>query len=94
MLAEPRVWTQMDDELKKYRSQLERAIHDALTESAAINSIIYKIQETGYDVFLIIEATIGFHQPEDGETEQSPKFRLKLTSQDERFLRQLKISPE
>lgn len=84
----------MDDELKKHRSQLERAIHDALTESAAINSIIYRIQESGYDVFLIVEATVGFHQPEEGEAEESPKFRLELTTQDERFLRQLKISPD
>lgn len=85
----------MDDELKKYRGKLERAIHDALTESPAINSIICKIQETGYDVFLIIEATVGFHQPDEkAEAEDSPKFRLELTSQDERFLRQLKISPD
>lgn len=90
-----------DDHLKEYRRKLEKAINEALTESPAINSIIHEIQDTGYDVFLIVEATVGFNeQNEEGEESPKPKpgksskVKLELTSQDERFLRQLKISPE
>ena len=86
----------MESDLKEYRSKLERAIHEALTESPAINSVICKIQESGYDVFLIVEATEGFDRPEEDEKpeREASTVRLKLTSQDQRFLRQLKISPE
>ncbi|HSR49230.1 MAG TPA: hypothetical protein VLV83_00295 [Acidobacteriota bacterium] len=91
-----------DDHLKDYRQKLEKAINEALTESPKINSIIHEIQDTGYDVFLIVEATVGFNeqseededQPSKPSKRQSSKVKLELTSQDERFLRQLKISPE
>ncbi len=88
----------MEDDLKGYRKSLEKAIYEALTDSPQINSIILKIQESGYEVFLIVEATVGFNKPEDekeSSDEKDPsKVRLQLTSQDERFLRQLKISPD
>lgn len=88
----------MDEELKHYRKRLEVAINEALAESASINAIIQEIQASGYEVFLIIEATVGFNRADapsaPAEMSESSRVRLKLTSQDERFLRQLKISPE
>mgnify|MGYP001353366588 CR=1 FL=1 len=85
-----------NEELKGYKKNLEMAINQALTESPKINSVIHNIREVGYEVFLIIEATIGFnHQEASGSTStQTDAVRLELTSQDEDFLRSLKISPE
>ena len=85
----------LDDELKQHRKQLEVAINGALTESPRVSEIIHEIRKHGYDVFLIIEATVGFSRKKGEETEEQriPAARLELTTQDERFLRSLKIRP-
>ncbi len=86
-----------DDELRDHRKQLEAAINEALTDSPQVGAIIHHIRERGYDVFLIIEATVGFsrrHDSEDDESRRVSATKLELTSQDERFLRDLRISPE
>ncbi len=85
-----------DEELKKYKKDLEVAINEVLKDAPVINDAIQRIREVGYDVFLMVEATIGFNKCEEGASEKSlgPGVRLKLSSQDEKFLRQLKISPK
>jgi hypothetical protein len=85
-----------DDELKDHRKKLEAAINQALSDSPRVGEIIHRIREEGYDVFLIIEATVGFSSRGEGEepVPQLPSARLELTTQDERFLRSLKISPD
>lgn len=86
----------LDEELRRHRKTLERAINEALTASPEITGAIRKIRETGFDVFLIIEATIGFNRQDGAEPKAlAPRaLKLELTSQDEKFLRSLKISPE
>lgn len=86
----------LDDELKDHRKELEAAINEALTDSPQVGHIIRHIREKGYDVFLIIEATVGFSKRDDElETIRGlPAAHLELTTQDERFLRSLKIRPE
>ncbi len=83
------------EELKGHRKKLEIAINQALTESPQVNAAIQAIREVGYDVFLIIEATIGFNRKEDSSpTPKQPTVRLKLSTHDEKFLKSLKIAPE
>jgi len=84
----------LNEQLKGYRKKVEAAINRALTDSPEINAAIQKIREEGYDVFLIVEATIGFNRQEEGAPPKSDTIRLDLTSQDQKFLRMLKISPE
>ena len=86
----------LDDELREHRKQLEAAINEALTDSAQVSEIIHGIRARGYDVFLIIEATVGFSRRSDDleSPRRLPSARLKLTTQDERFLRSLKIRPQ
>lgn len=97
----------MDDRLKELMQDLGNAINESLSDSDRIAEAIGEIKRSGYDVFLILEATIGFNRREDGasdddnaldeidevETTEKPK-RLKAswTSQDQKFLRALKIS--
>jgi hypothetical protein len=85
-----------DDELRDHRKKLETAINRALSDSPEVGEAIQHIRRHGYDIFLIIEATVGFcRHSDDGEVvERFPTRRLELTTQDERFLRSLKISPE
>ena len=85
-----------EDELKGHRKELEAAINEALTDSPQVGQVIHRIRQQGFDVFLIIEATVGFSRRKDKESapKSLPAARLELSSQDERFLRSLKISPE
>ena len=83
------------EELKGHRKKLEIAINQALTESSQVNTAIQAIRDVGYDVFLIIEATIGFNRKDDdSSTPKPPTVRLKLSTHDEKFLKSLKITPE
>jgi hypothetical protein len=83
-------------ELKEHRKKLEAAINESLTESPQIKAAIQLIRDVGYDVFLIIEATIGFNRREESSSTQKqlPAVQLKLTTHDEKFLKSLKITAE
>jgi hypothetical protein len=88
--------------------ELGNAINDSLSESDRIAEAIGEIKRAGYDVFLVLEATIGFNRRDQDEDEEEdlesadvteePKRtfettgKIKLTSQDQRFLRALKIA--
>lgn len=98
----------MDEPLKNLMQELGNAINDSLSESDRIAEAIGEIKRAGYDVFLVLEATIGFNRrdenaedDEDSEQVESaaePKrtfeatSKIKFTSQDHRFLRALKIA--
>jgi hypothetical protein len=91
---------QLDDNLKHLIKELGAAINDALSESKAINDAIQNVKDAGYDVFLVLEATIGFNKkPTDSVEEtagvmEAESAQLKVTGQDLKFLRSLKISVE
>ena len=95
----------MDEPLKHLMQELGNAINDSLSESDRIAEAIGEIKRAGYDVFLVLEATIGFNRRSESEGEEEqpeaaedPKRgfettgKIKLTSQDQRFLRALKIA--
>ena len=93
---------QLDDNLKQLIQELGAAINDALSESNGINDAIQNVKNAGYDVFLVLEATIGFNKktaetPDTTDTAlvtQIDDAQLKVTGQDLKFLRSLKISVE
>jgi hypothetical protein len=96
----------VEEPLKHLMQELGNAINDSLSESDRIAEAIGEIKRAGYDVFLVLEATIGFNRRGDGEEDESeeaevteePKRtfeatgKIKFTSQDHRFLRALKIA--
>ncbi len=93
---------QLDDNLKQLMKELGEAINGALSESEDISEAIQNVRNAGYDVFLVLEATIGFNKRSktDGTEEPNPsglksgEMKLKVTAQDLKFLRSLKISIE
>jgi uncharacterized protein (UPF0335 family) len=92
---------ELDDNLKNLIEELGAAINEALSESDDINEAIKNVRKAGYDVFLVLEATIGFNkrQKTDGaeisqEEEPTEDLQLRVTAQDLKFLRSLKISVE
>lgn len=85
--------------------ELGNAINESLSDSDRIAGAIGEIKRAGYDVFLVLEATIGFNKRDDeeetegGELDAEPVHqesagKISLTSQDQKFLRALKISIE
>lgn len=99
----------MEDRLKELMQELGNAINESLSDSDRIAAAIGEIKRAGYDVFLVLEATIGFNKREEGEEEEFEavegdaepepqprrKFeaaKVKWTTQDAKFLRELKIA--
>jgi hypothetical protein len=103
----PREGYSVDDRLKELMQELGNAINESLSDSDRIAGAIGEIKQAGYDVFLVLEATIGFNKREDSEesatdTESTtqrfepgtfePGGKVKWTSQDHKFLKALKIA--
>ncbi len=97
----------MDERLKNLMQELGNAINESLSESDRITSAIGEIKRAGYEVFLVLEATIGFNKRDEsedtdleaGDEATAPPRRefkaagkFKWTSQDQKFLRALKIA--
>ena len=83
--------------------ELGNAINESLSDSDRIAAAIGETKRAGYDVFLVLEATIGFNKREDSEEDQGDVVdvqtipaseRIRWTSQDAKFLKALKISVE
>jgi len=55
----------LDDQLKELMQELGNAINESLSDSERIAAAIGEIKRAGYDVFLVLEATIGFNKRED-----------------------------
>jgi hypothetical protein len=99
----------LDDKLKDLMQELGNAINESLSDSDRIAGAIGEIKRAGYDVFLVLEATIGFNKRDDSEDDSEGEDvkpeserqmhyesagKIRLTSQDQKFLRALKISVE
>ena len=99
---------QLEDRLRDLMQELGNAINESLSDSDRIAAAIGEIKRAGYDVFLVLEATIGFNKrtenDENDESEETVELesqpetgrrrvgKIKLTSQDQKFLRALKIA--
>ncbi len=54
--------------------ELGNAINESLSDSDRIAAAIGEIKRAGYDVFLVLEATIGFNKREEGaEEDEDPE---------------------
>src|ERR1700741_1818423 len=95
----------LDENLKELMQELGNAINDSLSDSDRIAGAIGEIKRAGYDVFLFLEATIGFNKRDDeddsdaGVDEEQPiqkesTGKIRLTSQDHKVQRALTKSNE
>ena len=93
----------MNTRLKRLIKELGDAINGSLSESDQIARVIAKIKDEGFDIFLVLEATIGFNrQDEEGRPSSSPELvglrrkasdpEFTMTAHDVRFLKSLRIS--
>ncbi|HEY2169287.1 MAG TPA: hypothetical protein VGJ30_06650 [Candidatus Angelobacter sp.] len=92
----------MNPRLKKLMKDLGEAINVSLSESEQIAQVIAKIKDEGFDVFLVLEATIGFNK-HDEETaapqlvssrKKNAEPEFSINAHDVRFLKSLRIATD
>ncbi len=90
----------MDQQLKQLMKELGDAINESLSDSESIAEVVSRIKEGGYDIFLVLEATIGVSKQGEQTADQaslvsarslSSNAELKISDQDLKFLKSLRI---
>ena len=86
----------MTSRLRELIQQLGEAIHESVIESEQIAGVVQDIRKHGFDVLLMLEATIGLNEvsakepaEDDAESEEGT-----FTQNDLNFLKSLRISVE
>ncbi len=96
----------LNQRVKNLIQQLGEAIHESVSESEHIAGVVRNLREQGFDVLLMLEATIGLNEVDDSDEEASEQpgmLRLTsgepdeaagkpFTSKDLNFLKSLRIS--
>jgi hypothetical protein len=95
----------LEKELKDLVEQLGTAIDESIAESGRIGEIVHEMEQAGYDLTLVLEATMRFtpkghaaeEEPRDREFESTSSgltatAKFDLTPQDEEFLQGLKVA--
>ncbi|MBN2320214.1 MAG: hypothetical protein JXR49_14110 [Acidobacteria bacterium] len=88
--------------IEHFMKNLGETINEALAESPKINECLQEIRDSGYEIFLVIEAKVGFSRKDSEETcissdfsdESDDPVRLCITPEDAKFLKSLKISAD
>ena len=90
---------ELDENFKRLIKELGDAINESLSDSERIAEVMSRIRNAGYDLFLVLEVTIGFNKRDEvnvvhrqkinADARPDPEFHL--TTQDTQFLRALKI---
>jgi hypothetical protein len=88
----------VDQQLKQLMKELGEAINGSLSDSEQIAEVVARIKEGGYDIFLVLEATIGVSKQGEHSTDKtslvstlSTNPELKISDQDLKFLKSLRI---
>lgn len=90
----------MTTRLRELIQQLGEAIHESVIESEQIAGVVQDIRKHGFDVLLMLEATIGLNEVAAREAEEASARagqggeETSFTPNDLHFLRSLRISVE
>ncbi len=86
----------MNQKVKNLIQKLGEAIHESVSESEDIAGVVKNIREQGFDVLLMLEATIGLNEveaePEESTEPAGEDAEGPFTPNDLTFLKSLRIS--
>ncbi len=84
----------MNVKVKQLIQQLGEAIRESVSDSESISGVVQEIREQGFDVLLMLEATIGLNEvsEDDTDTDVTEAEPGSFTQNDVSFLRSLRIS--
>ena len=60
----------MDDKIKQLLQELGTAINDSISSSEDVNEHIQRIRDEGYNLYVVLDATIGLNRL--GEEDETP----------------------
>ena len=92
----------MDDKIKQLLQELGTAINESISGSDDVNRHIQKIRDEGYDLYVVLDATIGLNKQDgsgdDGDTDVQPaepprEVQFRINVNDLALLRALGIDP-
>jgi len=91
----------VDQQLKQLMKELGEAINGSLSDSEQIAEVVARIKEGGYDIFLVLEATIGINKQGENSSDNTSlvptvgrNAEFKISEQDVKFLKSLRIKIE
>ena len=95
----------LNPKMRKLVQKLGEAIHESVSESEHIAGVVQDIRKQGFDVLLMLEATIGLNElaeqqpagtvePSKAEGAEAADGDRTFTPQDVHFLRSLRIAIE
>jgi hypothetical protein len=84
----------LNQKVKNLIQKLGEAIHESVSESENIAGVVKNIRDQGFDVMLMLEATIGLNQVESeaGDAAELGAGSGTFTNHDLTFLKSLRIS--
>jgi hypothetical protein len=92
----------VDDKIKQLLQELGTAINESISGSDDVNRHIQRIRDEGYDLYVVLDATIGLNkqgaEEESGETalavsEPPKEVQFRINVNDLALLRGLGIDP-
>src|SRR5713226_7739009 len=92
----------VDDKIKQLLRELGNAINESISGSDDVNQHIQKIRDEGYNLYVVLDATIGLNRTDDEAettTEVAParvdekNVRFRININDLALLRSLGIDP-
>ena len=92
----------MDEKIKQLLAELGTAINESISSSDDVNQHIQRIRDEGYDLYVVLDATIGLNkQDEDTGTEEGQpvmtepptEVQFRINVNDLSLLRSLGIDP-
>ena len=87
----------VDSRLRELLEQLGHALNDSISNSGAVADAVADIKREGYDIYFLLQATIGFKRrgAQDGfESASIDAASTDFTEEDAEFLKSLKIKME
>ena len=82
---------QVNEKVKALLQELGEAINETVTGSQKIESIMQSIRESGYEVYLLLQANIAVESLEGKTEAESQEEEQEFTTDDLKFLKRLKI---
>ena len=89
----------VDDRIKQLLRDLGTAINESISGSDDVNKQIQKIREEGYNLYVVLDATIGLNRQDDAEqpaevvVKSSKDVQFRININDLALLRSLGIDP-
>jgi hypothetical protein len=70
----------VDDKIKQLLRDLGTAINESISGSDDVSRHIQKIRDEGYDLYVVLDATIGLNKQDDDESETASTETTSITS--------------